>query len=78
MDQIQNTLLATAHQVERQLDNQLERLDNLDSDDLRKIREQRLQEMKDMTKKRQEWLANVSLKLNYRMFDKNCKSIFVC
>lgn len=55
MEQLQSTLLAS---VEKQLDNQLDRLDNLDTDDLRKIREQRLKEMQDLSKKRQEWLAN--------------------
>ncbi|XP_026325572.1 thioredoxin domain-containing protein 9 [Hyposmocoma kahamanoa] len=47
-----------AKTVEKQLDNEIERLDQLDSSDLEAIRQQRINEMKERAKKKQEWLAN--------------------
>uniref|UniRef100_A0A1B0G528 Phosducin domain-containing protein n=2 Tax=Glossina TaxID=44049 RepID=A0A1B0G528_GLOMM len=44
--------------LEKQLDEQLDRLDNLDTDDLKAIREQRIKEMKEINQKKQEWLKN--------------------
>lgn len=59
MDQIiQNSLLSAAVQLEKQLDSQIEKLDNIDSDDLQSLREQRLKELKELNKKKQQWLAN--------------------
>lgn len=45
--------------IEKQLDEQLERLDNLNIDDMKAIREQRIKEMKELHQKKQEWLRNV-------------------
>uniref|UniRef100_A0A0A1X3K9 Thioredoxin domain-containing protein 9 n=1 Tax=Zeugodacus cucurbitae TaxID=28588 RepID=A0A0A1X3K9_ZEUCU len=55
---LENQLLTAAQLIERQLDQQLDQLENLDSDDLKSIREQRLKEMKDLNRKKQEWLKN--------------------
>lgn len=55
---LENQLLTAAQMIERQLDQQLDQLDNVDSDDLKSIREQRLKEMKDLNCKKQEWLKN--------------------
>lgn len=58
---LENQLLTAAQMIERQLDQQLDQLDNVDSDDLKSIREQRLKEMKDLNCKKQEWLKNVGV-----------------
>ncbi|XP_036324389.1 thioredoxin domain-containing protein 9 [Rhagoletis pomonella] len=55
---LENQLLTAAELIEKQLDQQLNQLGNLDSDDLKSIREQRLKEMKDLNRKKQEWLKN--------------------
>lgn len=55
---METQLLNAAQHIEQQLDQQIERLDNLDTDDLRLIREQRLRELKDMNRKKQDWLQN--------------------
>jgi len=55
---LENQLMSAAQMIEKQLDQQLDQLENLDSDDLKTIREQRLREMKDLNKKKQEWLKN--------------------
>lgn len=57
---IENTLMTAAAQIEKQLDTQIERLENMDEDELRNIRQQRLKEMKELAKKKQEWLSNVN------------------
>lgn len=57
MDQIlHQTLVSAASQLEQQLDSQINQLDNLDSDDLQALRNQRLNELKELNKKKQEWL----------------------
>lgn len=55
---LENQLLTTAQMIEKQLDQQINQLDNLDSDDLKSIREERLKQMKDLNRKKQEWLKN--------------------
>ncbi|XP_030370490.1 thioredoxin domain-containing protein 9 [Scaptodrosophila lebanonensis] len=55
---LENQLLNAAQTIEKQLDQQLDRLDNLDSDDLKAIRDQRIREMKDLNNKKQEWIRN--------------------
>ncbi|XP_017476295.1 PREDICTED: thioredoxin domain-containing protein 9 [Rhagoletis zephyria] len=55
---LENQLLTATELIEKQLDQQLDQLGNLDSDDLKSIREQRLKEMKDLNRKKQEWLKN--------------------
>ncbi|KAM3955706.1 thioredoxin domain-containing protein 9 [Aphomia sociella] len=55
MDQI---LHHVAKNVEKQLDSEIERLDQMDSSDLEAIRQQRINEMKQRAKKKQEWIAN--------------------
>lgn len=47
-----------AKNVEKQLDDEIERLEQMDSADLEAIRQQRLNEMKQRAKKKHEWLAN--------------------
>ncbi|XP_063707349.1 thioredoxin domain-containing protein 9 [Culicoides brevitarsis] len=56
MEQVlQNQLLSAAVQLERQLDAEIDRMDNLGLDDLDKIRENRLKEMKKLAQQKQEW-----------------------
>lgn len=55
---LENQLMTAAQHIEQQLDQQLDRLENLGTDDLQMIREQRIKEMKELNKKKQEWLAN--------------------
>jgi acetyl-CoA carboxylase alpha subunit len=56
MDQI---LTNAAKQLEKQLDNEIDRLDNLTVDDIDAIREKRLKEMKQRQEKVIQWKANV-------------------
>jgi len=57
MEQIlHQTLVSAASQLEQQLDSQINQLDNLDSDDLQALRNQRLNELKELNKKKQDWL----------------------
>lgn len=57
MDQmLHQTLVSAASQLEKQLDSQINQLDNLDTDDLQALRNRRLAELKDLNKKKQEWL----------------------
>lgn len=59
MDQIlHQTLVSAASQLEQQLDSQINQLDNLDTDDLQALRNQRINELKELNKKKQEWLNN--------------------
>lgn len=59
MDQIlEQTLASAAMQLEKQLDQQIGQLDAMDSDDLQALRQRRIQELKDLSKKKQEWLNN--------------------
>ncbi|XP_055847724.1 thioredoxin domain-containing protein 9 [Episyrphus balteatus] len=55
---LENQLINAAQHIEQQLDQQLDRLESLGTDDLQMIREQRIKEMKELNKKKQEWLAN--------------------
>lgn len=55
---LENQLAAVASVIEKQLDDQLDRLENLDTDDLKAIREQRIKEMRELNQKKQEWLKN--------------------
>lgn len=59
MDQIiQQQLVSAATELENQLDNELNALDSMTSNELQVLRNNRLQEMKNLAKKKQEWLAN--------------------
>lgn len=59
MEQIlHQTLVSAASQLEQQLDSQINQLDNLDTDDLQALRNQRLNELKELNKRKQEWLNN--------------------
>ncbi|KAL5284171.1 TXNDC9 family protein [Megaselia abdita] len=53
-----NAIMAAAQQIEKQLDQQLDKLDTMKTDDLQLLREQRLREMKELKKKQEEWIAN--------------------
>lgn len=53
-----NAIMAAAQQIEKQLDQQLDKLDSLQTDDIQVLREQRLKEMRDLKKKQEEWIAN--------------------
>lgn len=55
---MEQVLQHVAQTVEKQLDNEIERLDAMDSGDLEAIRQQRIAEMKKRAKQKQEWLAN--------------------
>lgn len=62
MEQVlQNSLITAAVQLEKQLDNELSRLDSLGGEDLEKLREQRIKELKKQANQRQEWRNNVSI-----------------
>lgn len=56
MDQM---LVSAAMQLEKQLDNEIERLDNLGTDDIEAIRERRIKEMKQRQEKTIQWKQNV-------------------
>lgn len=58
---VEKQLVAATQIIEKQLDAEIERLDNLDSDDLDAIRRDRLAAMKKRQEKKQEWIANVSI-----------------
>lgn len=59
MDQI---LVSAAKHLEKQLDSEIERLDNLGTDDIDAIRERRLKEMKQRQEKIIKWKQNVKNK----------------
>lgn len=54
---IQNQVITAALQLEKQLDQEIGRLDNLGIDDLEQIRENRLKELKKLAQQKQEWKA---------------------
>ncbi|XP_015609327.1 thioredoxin domain-containing protein 9 [Cephus cinctus] len=54
---IQQKVIEVANQVEKQLDAELEKLDNLDIDDIEKLREKRLRDMKKLQQQKQTWLS---------------------
>lgn len=56
MDQV---LFSAAKQLEKQLDSEIDKLDNLTVDDIDAIREKRLKEMKERQEKIIKWKANV-------------------
>lgn len=51
--------MSAAVQLEKQLDSEIDRLDNLTVDDIDSIREKRLKEMKERQEKIIQWKANV-------------------
>lgn len=55
---LEQTLATAAMQLEKQLDQQIGQLDAMDSDDLQALRQRRIQELKELSKKKQEWLNN--------------------
>uniref|UniRef100_A0A0K8TQ53 Thioredoxin domain-containing protein 9 n=1 Tax=Tabanus bromius TaxID=304241 RepID=A0A0K8TQ53_TABBR len=55
---IQKAVLIATKDLEKQIDAQMDRLDNLDADELRLLKEKRLQELKRENKQKAEWLAN--------------------
>lgn len=56
---IQQKVLEVANQVERQLDAELDQLENLDVDDFEKLREKRLNDIKKIHQQKQNWIAAV-------------------
>lgn len=54
---VQQKVIEVANHVEKQLDAELEKLDNLDINDLEKLRENRIQELKKQQKQKQNWLS---------------------
>lgn len=56
---VEQQLVAATQIIERQLDAEIERLDNLDAEDLDAIRRDRLAAMKKRQQKKQDWIANV-------------------
>lgn len=56
MEQI---LVSAAKQLEKQLDSEIDRLDNLGTDDIEAIRDRRLKEMKLRQEKIVQWKQNV-------------------
>lgn len=59
MEQI---LVTAAKQLEKQLDSEIDRLDNLGTDDIEAIRDRRLKEMKQRQEKIIQWKQNVKKK----------------
>ena len=57
---MEQQLIAATQIIEKQLDSEIEKLDNLDSEDLDAIRRERLAAMKKRQQKKQEWITNVS------------------
>lgn len=57
MDQV---LVSAAKQLEKQLDSEIDKLDNLTVDDIETIREKRLKQMKERQEKVIKWKSNVS------------------
>ncbi|ETN61537.1 thioredoxin domain-containing protein 9 [Anopheles darlingi] len=55
---IQNQVISAAVQLEKQLDNELDRLDSFNTDDLDQLRQQRIQQLKKQAQQRQEWKNN--------------------
>ena len=55
---MEQVLQHVAQTVEKQIDNEIERLDAMDSSELEAIRQQRIADMKKRAKQKQEWLAN--------------------
>lgn len=60
MDQV---LVSAAKQLEKQLDSEIDRLENLTVDDIDAIREKRLKEMKERQEKIIHWKNNVRRRL---------------
>lgn len=58
---IQQQVLKAAEIIEERLDQEIKNLDELKSDDIEKLRERRLLQLKKEAKKRQEYLARVSI-----------------
>lgn len=56
---IQQKLIETAKVIEKQIESEIERLDNLDLDDIEKLRERRLKELKKQHQQKQQWLSVV-------------------
>lgn len=54
---IQQKVIEVANQVEKQLDAELEKLDNLDINDFEKLRETRLKQLKKLQQQKQNWLS---------------------
>ncbi|KAG2496146.1 hypothetical protein HYH03_005748 [Edaphochlamys debaryana] len=54
---IEQTVAALAHQMEQQVDREIQKLDNLGEDDMEAIRQKRMAEMKIRQGKMKEWVA---------------------
>ena len=70
---IKQQVIEVAQNVERQIDSELEKLENMGADDIEKLRVDRLKQLKEEQRKRQEYLAAVS-----RHVHSNFISIFIC
>lgn len=65
MDQV---LVSAAKQLEKQLDQEIDKLDNLTVDDIDAIREKRLKEMKARQEKVIQWKNNVRIRSGKRIW----------
>ncbi|XP_050492271.1 thioredoxin domain-containing protein 9 isoform X2 [Bombus huntii] len=54
---LQQKIIEATHCVEKQLDTEIEKLENLDISDFEKLREQRLKKLKLLQQQKQNWLA---------------------
>lgn len=59
---MEQMLVSAAKQLEKQLDSEIDRLDNLGGDDIEAIRDRRLKEMKQRQEKIVLWKQNVKKK----------------
>lgn len=57
---IQEQVLRVAQQFEKQVDAEIQKLDELDTDGIEKLRQDRLDELKKHAKQKQHWLSIVS------------------
>lgn len=62
---LQQKVIEATQCVEKQLDAEIEKLDNLDISDIEKLREQRLKKLKLLQQQKQNWLSLVKFFLHY-------------
>ena len=53
----QQAMLQVAEQIERVIDDEMDRIDNIDEDDILALRRQRLSQLKEMQKRRDHWCS---------------------
>lgn len=54
---VEQAVLQVAQQLERQIDDELHKIDNLQDDDLERIRQKRIQDMRRQQERTKEWIS---------------------